>query len=459
MVIPEDACPNCVRLEAELLELKQRLAALEARFKQNSSTSSQPPSTDKPWKPKSERLKTGRASGGQKGHIGKTLELSNQPNTTIILPVEGFCTCGQCWDSVAVDSHVTRQVHDLPEIQLFVTEYQAQTKTCPNCQKTEQACFPKEVSARVQYGAGVHGLATYLNAFHFIPLQRTSQIIQSICGANLSEATIDNALKVAAEQLLGFEANLKLGLLEQPVLHADETGCKVSGVLNWVHVITCNLMTFYAHHQKRGFAALETMKVLPVFTGTLMHDAWSTYFRLPAIHALCNAHLLRELRGLAEIQGQIWAGELRVALQGVYHTLKLGQLTDADKTVFMNCFDALVELGLASNPVVVRTTMKRGRVAQSKGRNLALRCQQHKDAVLRFLLDARVPFDNNLAERDIRMVCVKRKVSGGFRSAEGAKAFCRIRSYISTLRKQGLSVWAGLVSVFRGDVLMPNFLC
>jgi transposase len=311
----------------------------------------------------------------------------------------------------------------------------------------------------VQYGAGVHGLATYLNVGHFIPLQRTSQIIQSICGANLSQGTIDNSLKVAAKGLLGFEEKLQSGLLKQPVLHADETGCKVAGVLNWVHVITCELMTFYGHHQKRGFAALEAMKVLPVFEGTLMHDAWSTYFRLPAIHALCNAHLLRELRGLAEMQGQIWAGELRVALQGVYHTLKLGQLTDAGRTVFYKRFDALVEMGLVSNPVMLRTTFKRGRVAQTKGRNLALRCQQHKDAVLRFLLDARVPFDNNLAERDIRMVCVKRKVSGGFRSVEGAQAFCRIRSYISTLGKQGLSVWAGLVSVFRGDVLMPNFLC
>jgi transposase len=385
--------------------------------------------------------------------------MSSSPDVTLILAVRGNCSCGQCLDSTVVTSHIRRQIYDLPEVQLIITEYQAETKICPACQKTNQACFPIEAAARVQYGSRVHGLATYLNVAHFIPFERTSEIINVLCGADLSDGTIDSSLKVAANELLGFETNLKAGLEKQAVLNADETGCKIAGKLNWIHVLSCEMLTFYAHHQKRGYAAIEYMGVLPTYKGTVMHDAWSTYFRLLAIHALCNAHLLRELRALAEHYQQVWAGELRVALQGVYHAYKGGLLTEHNKTMFLTRFDELLEMGLTANPVQPRGLSKRGRVAQSKGRNLALRCKQHKDAVLRFLLDARVPFDNNLAERDIRMVCVKRKVSGGFRSAEGAAAFCRIRSYISTLKKQGMNVWDGLVSVFRGVTIMPKFIC
>lgn len=385
--------------------------------------------------------------------------MSETPDVILILAMKGHCSCGQCLDSVGAINHLKRQIHDLPEVKIKVTEYQAETKICPTCLKVNQASFPVEVAARVQYGPRIHGLATYLNVAHFIPFERTSEIINVLCGANLSDGTIDLSLKIAAEELLGFESNLKAGLLEQAVLHADETGCKVAGKLHWVHILSCEILTFYAHHQKRGYEAIEYMGVLPNYKGTVMHDAWSTYFRLLAMHALCNAHLLRELRALAEHYQQVWAGELRIALQGVYHAFKSGSLTESSTTSFLSRYDQLLEIGLNANPVQTRSSSKRGRVAQSKGRNLALRLQQHKDAVLRFLLDANVPFDNNLAERDIRMVCVKRKVSGGFRSAEGATAFCRIRSYISTLKKQGMNVWDGLVSVFRGAVIMPKFIC
>ncbi len=385
--------------------------------------------------------------------------MSDQPDVIVRLPVRGKCSCGECLDEVKASGQVRRQVHELPELRLIVTEYQAETKICPNCLTQKQACFPAEVSSGVQYGNRVHGLATYLNVAHFIPLRRSSEIIKMLCGAELSDGTIDRSLKIACDGLLGFETNLKAGLLEQTVLHADETGAKVGGQLNWIHVLSCEMLTFYAHHAKRGYVALEAMEVLPKYQGTVMHDAWCAYFQLLATHALCNSHLLRELRALAEYHQQVWAGELRVALQGVYHAFKCGSLTEFEKTTFFDRYDQLLEIGLSVNPVQTRGSKTRGRVAQSKGRNLALRLVQYKDAVLRFLLDARVPFDNNLAERDIRMVCVKRKVSGGFRSADGAKAFCRIRSYISTLKKQGINVWDGLVSIFRGAVIMPRFIC
>ena len=369
-----------------------------------------------------------------------------------------MCACGQSWHSVEVSGQQIRQVHDLPEIRLHVTEYHAQTKTCPNCQQSQRAAFPEFVPGYVQYGPRVHALGIYLNAAHFVPLERTSQILNAICGASLSDGTLVLNLNLATERLAGFESDLKAALITQPVLHADETGSKVNGKLHWLHVVSCARLTLYGHHEKRGFAALEAMNVLPQFLGVVVHDAWSTYFRLlHCKHALCNAHLLRELRGLAEHEAQVWAGELRVCFQGVYQALKTGALTPAVREAFLVQFEALLEAGLVANPAGERVEKRRGRIKQSRGRNLALRCQLYRNAVLRFLDGDGVPFDNNLAERDIRMVCVKRKVSGGFRSVAGGMAFCRLRSYISTLGKQGLSVWDGLVSVFRGDVLMPDF--
>ena len=288
-------------------------------------------------------------------------------------------------------------------------------------------------------------------------MERTSEILDALCGARPSDGTIALNLNLAAARLEDFETQLKAALCQQPVLHADETGSKVNGRLQWMYVVSCAQLTFYGHHAKRGFAALEAMTVLPHYEGVLVHDAWGTYFKLPAQHVLCGAHLLRELRGLAEHHAQGWAGELRDALRQVYHELKQGRLTMLARTAFEQRFDVLLEKALQANPEMPPVPGRRGRTGQSPGRNLAMRCRQHRDAVLRFLHDERVPFDNNQAERYVRPWCVKRKVSGGFRSEEGGRNFARIRSYISTLSKQGLNSWHGLVSVFTGDVLMPNF--
>jgi len=433
------------------------LQNIKARLGLNSTTSNQPPSQDKPWTPKSERQKTGRSSGAQPGHRGKTLKMVQDPDEVVTLPVAGHCGCGQAWDTVTVSDELARQVLDLPEIRLHAVEYRAQVKVCPTCHHREQAAFPAHVPGQVQYGPRIHGLAVYLNAVHFVPLKRTADILEAICGTKLSDGTIALSLNVAAERLAAFETKLKTALLNEPVLHADETGSKVKGKLAWIHVVSCKQLTLYGHHEQRGYAALKDMDVLPRFKGTVMHDAWITYFQLSAQHALCNAHLLREWRHLAEGHGQTWARELRSAMQLVYHEHKTGSLTPEGKADFLERFDTFVQAGLDTNPAVEPVPGQRGRVKQTKGRNLALRCQRHRAAILRFLHHEQVPFDNNQAERDIRMACVKRKVSGGFRSAEGGVNFCRIRSYTSTLHKQGMSIWHGLVSVFRNDVLMPNF--
>jgi transposase len=437
---------------AELREIKARLGL-------DSTTSHQPASQDKPWKTKSERQKGIRPSGGQVGHPGKTLKMVEHPDEVVTLPLQGHCGCGQSWGEVEVTDLLARQVHDLPELRLQVTEYQAEVKVCPQCQRREQALFPTHVPGQVQYGPRLLGSAVYLNTAHFIPLERVTQIVAALFGAFLSDGTVALNLNLAAQRLTGFETTLKTALLKQPVLHADETGSKVNGKLHWLHVVSCGQLTLYGHHEQRGYEALKAMEVLPSFQGVVVHDAWSTSFRLPGGHALCNAHLLRELRGLAEHYGQTWAAELRTALQEVYHQQKSGTLTAQGKAAFLTRWETLVAAGLAANPAAEPVPKQRGRVKQSPGRNLALRCRQHRSAMLRFLDNPAVPFDNNQAERDIRMVCVKRKVSGGFRSAQGGTSFCRMRSYVSTLHKQGLNAWQGLVSVFRGDILMPDFSC
>jgi len=347
---------------------------LKAQGSANSSTSNVPPSQDKPWKPLSERVKTGRPSGGQVGHVGKTLEMSAQPDTVIVLPVTGHCVCGQAWNDVPVQDRLARQVHDLPETRLYVTEYQAEVKICPHCTGRQQAAFPAAVPGQVQYGPRVHALTTFLNVVHFIPLARTTEIIRTLYVSAPCDGTILLNLNVAAERLKDFEAQVKVALLAEPVLYADETGSKVNGKLQWLHILTCASYTLYGHHRSRGYDALLAMGVLPAYRGMLMHDAWHTYLSLPITHALCNAHLLRELRGLHEFFGQDWAGELRRALQLVYHERKMKTLTADGIVAFKARFDTLVVAGLETNPAVERVAGQRGRVKQSRARNMALRC-------------------------------------------------------------------------------------
>lgn len=447
------------------------LRSLKAGLLLDSRTSSQPPSQDKPWAPRSERLKTNRSSGGQPKHPGKTLKMVDQPDDIVTLPVGGVCTCGQALGEVAVHDLLARQVHELPEFRVQVTEYRAEVKVCPHCTQRVQAPFPAQVTGQVQYGPRLHGLAAYLNVVHFVPLKRTTEVLEALCGARLSDGTVALNLHRAAGQLSEFGARLDTALRQQPVLYADETGSRVNGKLAWLHVVSCGQLTRYGHHPSRGYAAVQTMNILTQYQGLLMHDALPLlgqngtyracplYAKLPAKHALCNAHLLRELRGLDEHYQQVWAGTLRTALQTVYHHDKHGTLTPTMQNDFEAEYDALVQTGLDLNPLAVPLPNRRGRTKQLPGRNLAQRCQQQRNAVLRFLIQPGAPFDNNQAERDIRPWCSKRKISGGFRSEDGAHGFALIRSYVSTLRKQGLNVWQGLVSIFRGDVIMPDFSC
>lgn len=462
-------CQNCKRLEAELAEVRERLRRLEAFLGQNSQTSNQPPSQDQPFgyqkpTPKSERQKSERSSGGQKGHPGKTLEFSSTP-VIAPLPVTGYCSCGQCWDDVPASSFVARQVYYLPEVKLEATEYRAEVKICPSCDQKEQAAFPAWVKHHVQYGPNVMQLVTYLHIEQHIPLYRTHRILLEVYGVHLSEGTIFNALMTASDALIAaeFDEKLSAGLQASHVLHADETGTKLNGKLCWTHVISNQLLTHYAFHSKRGSGAIQEIGILPGFTGILVHDCYASYFQLEQPqHALCWAHFLRELRGLAEKHDETWAAQWREEVQAVYHRLKAGTLTQDQKTAFKLEFRKRLESVLEAHPErppPPRIPGKRGnpRAKQHPARNFAERLLKYEEACLRFLVDEHCPFDNNQAERDIRRFCIRRKVSGGFRNSESATAICRLMSFTSCIRKQGGSVLDALGSLFRGAPQLPNF--
>ncbi len=466
-------CPNCKQLEAELTALREELQALRAYVGMNSQTSHQPPSKDSPFglgkpEPKTEREKSNRSSGGQKGHVGKTLEFSQTPNKITTLPVTGKCECGQCWDEVPITSMVARQVHDLPEISVQVNEYRAEVKTCPICSKREQAAFPEGMDGYVQYGPNIMGMVTYFHIEHHVPLFRTHQILGDVYGVWLSEGTICKALNTASEKLVSLEFDQKLsaGLQACTVLHADETGAKLGGKLSWIHVVSSKLLTHFAFDQKRGFEAIIRMSILPDYTGILVHDFWQAYFKLEkAQHAVCWAHLLRELRGLDEKYNQNWAAEMHADVKSLYHKLKEGCLTLSERAEFIAGFQSRLEAVLAihpERPPRPKGTYQRGnhRVKQHPARTFALRLLTHKEACLRFLMEDvedAAPFDNNQAERDIRRFCIRRKISGGFRAEESANIVCRLMSYTSCVRKQKSSVWNGIRSLFSGIPLIPSF--
>jgi transposase len=342
-----------------------------------------------------------------------------------------------------------------------VTEHQALHKVCAVCQTVTAGLFPAEVSQPVEYGPRTKAVAVYLQTYQLLPFERAVEALRDLFGVDPSEGTLANAQASAYIQLEPVEQAIAGALRQADVAHVDETGLRVAGCTEWVHVFSTALLTFYAHHAKRGRKAFEAIGLLIGFRGRRVHDAWAPYLKLPGLYALCNAHLLRELIGLSEDTGQAWIQPLIRLLLRMQAAVVAAQaagrteLTPKQRAGFEAAYTRFVNEGLRANPPPKRTG-QRGRPKQTPARNLLNRLVTHRGAVLAFLHDFRVPFDNNQAERDLRMLKVKHKVSGCFRSPAGADHFCRIRGYISTLRKQGYSVLDGLTSVFTGQPLMPR---
>lgn len=455
-----------VAQQEQIATLTARVTDLEARGKQDSHNSSKPPASDGlRKKPVSLRPQTGRKPGGQAGHKGCTLALSNTPDEIVAhAPVQCAC-CQASLTDTPRRLVARRQVLDLPPVSLQVTEHQVHSKVCPGCGHTNQAAFPAEVSQPVQYGPQVQALGVYLTGYQLLPLQRACELLADVFGATLCAGTLQACVQRAGAQLQPARQQIAQAAQQAGVLHGDESGVRVGGKLSWLHVASTPLLTHYTVHAKRGQTGMNAAGILSAFTGIAVHDGWASYFTYGCRHALCNAHHLRELQGVYEAapQQQAWAQQMQTLLrdgkQAVETAQQAGQSQLAADTLaeLTTRYEHLVQQGYAANPPpdLTDAPRKRGRVAQSGARNLLNRFSKYQAETLRFLHDFAVPFDNNLAERDVRMIKVQQKISGGFRTKEGSDAFCCIRSYISTLRKQGRHVLTALQHVFAGNVPSP----
>ena len=448
--------------------LVERVRELEARLAKDSHNSGKPPSSDglKRQLPRTRSLRrvSGKRSGGQLGHPGETLALVAEPDVVAEHRPSVCATCQQVLDESAevVGMVERRQVQDLPPVRLQVTEHRALRVRCPACQRLSDGAFPSEAPSRAQYGPRLRALAVYLVEQQLLPFERACEVLADVCGAPLSEGTLATWLQQSAEALAPVEEAIKAALSHAAVLHHDETGVRRAGTLAWAHVTCTDRLTHYAIHAKRGSAATEAIGILPTYTGVSVHDGWKPYQTYTRCrHALCNVHHLRELTYLEEQDDQTWASEMKALLremkaatdaardQGASH------LPAHQRAALVARYETLLASGLAANPPPLRRPRQRGRLKQSPGRNLLERLWLQQEQVLAFLDDLTIPFDNNQAERDVRMLKTQQKVSGCFRSEAGAEAFARIRGYLSTLRKQGVGLLDALRALFTGAPLYP----
>ena len=469
---PEAVVALIEPMQTAIVVLTARVQELEGRLAKDSHNSSKPPSSDGlAKKPKSLRPATGqsgRKTGGQPNHPGRTLRWEAHPDSIVTHHPTACAGCGADLQEVPDDladglecGITRRQVHDLPPLRLLVTEHQTLCRTCPHCRKLNQGTFPDSVKKPVQYGPQLQGLCIYFQLYQLLPFSRTCQLLRDVFNCSLSQGTLANIQALCHQRLAPVESAICAAISAAEVAHFDETGMREQSRLHWLHSASTQSLTHYASHAKRGRLALDAHGLLPAFRGTAVHDSFVSYFGYgDCTHALCNAHLLRELIAVQEQGNQPWAGELADLLRAIKHTVESAQaaghtsLTPEQQSAFTSRYRALLKQGLESNPPPAASG-KRGRTPQSTAKNLLDRLSRYQSEVLRFMTDWAVPFDNNLAERDLRMVKVRQKVSGCFRSAQGAAMFCRIRGYISTLRKQGCSLLAALQSVFAGDSLWP----
>jgi transposase len=441
---------------------------LEARLNKNSRNSSKPPSSDglqKP-QPKSLRKRTGRKSGGQPGHPGRTLKRVAHPDHTFVLPATS-CPCGAdlSLNNHPVIDYECRQVFELPQPKLEVTEYRAEIKRCPHCSKTVRAPFPDTVKAPTQYGPRFLALIVYLQHQQLLPAHRISQMCDDLFGYPVSEAILFQSTQKCHDQLENFESQVVRHLQDEEILTVDESGLRVNGKLHWLHTAGTDRLTFYGVHPNRGNKATDAFHILPYFNGYLVHDFWRPYLKYDCNHSFCNAHLVRELKFLLEEQNQPWAGKISALLfdmNAFAETQKTmtRQLTEDQKAPWLERFRSLVAEGRRANPINTppQAKPKRGRPKQTKAQNLLDRLEYHEDSVLAFFHDLRVPFTNNLAEQDIRMIKVRQKISGCFRTLQGAQSFARIRGYLSSCRKNGLNLLQSITHSLTGQPSLPEML-
>jgi len=463
-------------LNQELKEARQqtRLAkeAHLAHLLKNSQNSSQPPSTDPRKRTRSLREKSGRKPGGQVGHRGATLNFVAPPDRLRIHVPKECYLCGSSLSGSVVESTERRQVHDLPPQKIEVTEHQSQTKVCGRCGVRNKAEFPAGVNAPVQYGAGVRSVAAYLMGYQLLPYDRCAEAMNDLFNCHVSPGTLATLLKGCAGELVEPMMLIKEGLRKSAVIGVDETNLRVEGRQDWVHVSATDQLTLLVHDLRRGAPAISEIDILPQYQGVAVHDGFSSYDQYRQCrHAQCNAHILRELNYVIETSQPQWAAEMKALLLeikvAVDNARESGRkkLAPCRKAEFLRKYDESIE---AATKLYGTLQRKKGRTKQppaaespirAAGRKLACRLDVKRADILRFMQDFSVPFDNNQSERDLRMLKVKQKISGCFRTGVGAVEFCRLRSYVATIKKQGLGVMETITSVFAGTTIMPALRC
>ena len=443
------------QLQAEVRRLRDSAA-------QNSSNSSRPPSTDRPEqpKPKSLRKKSGRKPGGQPGHPGRTLQFNDTPKHIQIHPLLE-CECGEDLSKEPALDFQRRQVFDLPSLELECTEHRAQTKECPCCQQICTAGFPADIKAWVQYGKNFRALLSYLYDAQEGASLRIGQMCAEMFGYAVSEATLQSARQEQHDALEPFEKRLAQILPQEPILHADETSLPINKVKHWLHVLCTPLLTFFGIHLNRGKVAIQAIGIIPKFTGWLMHDFLSSYLGFQnCLHTFCKSHLMRELVFLFEQHQQPWAKDLYDLFLEMLQCVKDRKARDAPLTEeefhrWHQQYWKVLRAGRRANPLTPQQSANK-RPKQSKEQNLLDRLEGYDDCILAFLWELDLPFTNNEAERAFRMIKVRLKISGCFRTLDGARRHARIRSYISTLRKHGLPVLEYLRHALDGRPFLPQ---
>ncbi len=453
-------------LKAENTILRDKVKVLEERLAKDSHNSSKPPSSDglgKP-KPKSLRSPSGRPSGGQPGHQGHSLHRVQTPDFIVLHRVEQCASCGRSLADNEPDRIESRQVFDLPVPRLVVTEHQAEIKLC-TCGHINCAGFPPEAISSVQYGPRVRSVAVYLKEYQLIPFDRLTEIMRDLFACqSFSQGTLANILTDASRRLKPVETAIGDLVSASEVVGFDETGMRAIGSLHWLHTASTALLTWFFPHKRRGTVAMDAAGVLPKFTGVAVHDFWESYQRYDCDHAFCNAHLLRELIFLWEELGQKWAQEMITLLLEIKRAVdtardvNLAALSPDDIAQFVARYKSVVDSGYSHNPdsKPVDVPKRRGRRKQTKARNLLNRFRDHPNEILAFMRDFHIPFDNNQSERDLRMMKLHQKISGTFRNWDALVNFCRIRGYISTARKNGLTALDALNRLFAGKPFVPT---
>jgi len=471
---------------AEVAELKQQIEALkiavstltskinelEAKKKKNSRNSDRPPSSDGPKKPNatsSLREKSGRKSGGQKGHKGTTLSLTDAPDYIVEVKQQEDCECGGTLIALE-DNLIIRQVTDIQMPKKVVIEYRARDGVCERCGKVHKASFPEGVNGTTNYGQEVQATVTYLTQYQLLPLKRTAEVMKDLFGLDISQGTIEKASQEAYESLENAEGLIKDEITESDVAGFDETGMRVNGSQYWLHSAVTSTATLYTIHKKRGKEGMDAQGILPFFRGTAIHDHWKAYYHYLCAHGECNAHHLRHLKYLYEVLGQEWAGEMAcLLLRSKRHVdlcklfgsneLPIDDISEYERLYHTILRKAALFLGMADpyvpsedKEIAANTDdVPKKRKKKTEPERMVTRLAVYEQETLLFMYDFSVPFDNNAAEQSIRMPKLRQKISGCFRTTNGAKVFARIRSFISTTKKKGKNIYDGIKAALQGD--------